>query len=211
MTPTEPESGSEPRDADDELVRAPEVVLERAASCVRFVLSTLKIELDFTPETLSLVDHWLETARAATDDAIAPLVTEAAGAYFGEVVRRAVPGARWHVTAEPRHWRVELDHVFLAFNPIGVAVEALETDDAPGWNAHLEVLKEDVKLLEQTLARLGDVREDDYYRLAVRWEVIEHVAAALEGAAVARGETERRFSADVYAAALDARASDVMA
>ena len=199
MASADDEDGDE-RATDDELPRAPEVVLERAASCVRFVLTTLKIELDFTPETLSLVDHWLGTARAASDDAIEALVTEAAGAYFGEVVRRALPGARWHVAKESKDWRIELDHVFLSFNPIGIAVEALETDDAPSWNAHLEVLKEDRALLEQTLTRLGDVREDDYYRLAVRWEVIEHVAAALEGAAVSRGETDRRFSSAVYAA-----------
>lgn len=206
MTTTGDDEGGESSPPGDDLPRAPEAVLERAASCVRFVLGALKIELDFTPETLPLVDHWLATAREAADDALEPLVAEAAGAYFGEVVRRALPGSRWHVGATPSAWRIELDHVFLAFNPIGVALEALAGDDAPGWNAHLEVLKEDRDLLEQTLARLGDVREDDYYRLAVRWEVIEHVEAALESAAVARGETERRFSPAVYAAALDARA-----
>lgn len=190
--------------------RAPDAVLERAASCVRFVLLSLKIELDFTPETMSLVDHWLSNAREADDTAV-PLVAEAAGAYFGEVVRRAIPGARWHVGRTPEEWRIELDHVFLSFNPLGVAHEALGEDDAPGWRAHLEVLKEDRALLEQTLSRLGDVREDDYYRLSVRWEVIEHVVAALESAAVARGETERRFSPSVYAAALDARPIDAKA
>lgn len=189
----------------DELPRAPDAVLERAASCVRFVLSSLKIELDFTPETLPLVDHWLGAARAAGEETIEPLAAEAAGAYFGEVVRRTLPGARWHIAAAPSGWRIELEHVFLAFNPLGVAHEALAEDDAPGWNAHFEVLKEDRSLLEQTLGRLGDVREDDYYRLAVRWEVVEHVAAAFESAAVARGEVERRFSSEVYAAALDAR------
>lgn len=197
--------------SEEETTRAPDAVLERAASCVRFVLASLKIELDFTPETLPLVDHWLATARAAGEDTIEPLAAEAAGAYFGEVVRRALPGARWHIGAEPSGWRIELEHVFLAFNPLGVALEALAEDDAPGWNAHFEVLPQDRPLLEQTLGRLGDVREDDYYRLAVRWEVVEHVAAALESAAVARGEVERRFSPAVYAAALDARASGALA
>lgn len=201
---------SDDTDEKRELPRAPEPVLERAASCVRFVLGALKIELDFTPETLSLVDHWLSTAREG-DASLERLVAEAAGAYFGEVVRRALPGARWRIGKTPETWRIELDHVFLAFNPIGVALEALCEDDAPGWNAHLEVLKEDRALLEQTLQRLGDVREDDYYRLAVRWEVIEHVEAALESAAASRGEVERHFSPDVYAAALDAKPSDAKA
>ena len=121
---TEPEDRSISSAWADALPRAPDAVLERAASCVRFVLATLKIELDFTPETLSLVDHWLGTAREAADDTIEPLIVEAAGAYFGEVVRRALPGARWHVAPKAVEWRIELDHVFLSFNPIGVAIEA---------------------------------------------------------------------------------------
>ena len=138
---TDPEDSPTASAWTDALPRAPDAVLERAASCVRFVLTSLKIELDFTPETLSLVDHWLGTAREAADETIEPLIVEAAGAYFGEVVRRTLPGARWRVAPKAAEWRIELDHVFLSFNPIGVAIEALASDDAPSWNAHLEVLR----------------------------------------------------------------------
>lgn len=182
-------------------------VLERAASCVRFVLSTLKIEPDFTPETLPLVDHWLKEAAGVESDAeeeVHALAAEAAGAYFGEVVRRALDDGRWRLSPDASRWRLELGGVFLAFNPLGMAREAMAGEPLDGWNAHLEVLPQDRGLLEQTLSHLGDIREDDYYRLAVRWEVIEQVVAALEAAKQARGDGAQRFGPEVYRATLDA-------
>ncbi len=202
---------SDQNDADDEAPRdredepAPIEVLERAASCVRFVMATLKIELDFSPDTLPLVDHWLASARALDSDAADEaqhLAAEAAGAYLGEVVRRSLAGFRWHLDRDTTRWRLEHGAVFLSFNPLGMAEEAVLGEPLEGWNAHLEVLPEDARLLEQTLARLGDVREDDYYRLAVRWEVVEQALAALAGAKLARGD-ERRYGPEVYRAVLD--------
>jgi hypothetical protein len=189
----------------DEQPPAPIEVLERAASCVRFVMATLKIELDFTAETLSLVDHWLGEAKKLDSDAADEaqhLAAEAAGAYFGEVVRRTLPDFRWHVEKDTTRWRLENGSVFLAFNPLGMAEEAVLAEPLDGWNAHLEVLPRDKGLLEQTLSRLGGIREDDYYRLAVRWEVVEHVLEALEAAKLARSD-EERFGPEVYRAALD--------
>lgn len=183
---------------------APDLVLELAASAFRMVKLSLKIDLDFTPDTLPLLDHHLKTARAEaqTSDALRQLVASSAGGYFGEVVRRHIPGARWHV--EPGdfgHWRIELGHVFLHFNPIAMAMEALESDEVEGWSGHLEVLPQDKSLLEQALSRMGEIDTDDYFTLAVRLEVIEQVVAALEGAQVARGEVQRRFGPEVYEAA----------
>ncbi len=192
--------GPDVPDADE----APDLVLELAASAFRMVKQSLKIDLDFAPETLPLLDHHLASAReaASSSDELKQLLATSAGGYFGEVVRRHVPGARWHL--EPGDfgaWRIELGHVFLHFNPIAMAMEALESGEAEGWSGHLAVLPQDRGLLEQALSRMGDIDEGDYYRLAVRLEVIEQVVAALEGAQVARGEVQRRFGPDVYAAA----------
>lgn len=188
---------------------APDIVLELAASAFRMVKQTLKIDLDFTPETLPLLDHHLRSARAEAKNSaeLRELVATSAGGYLGEVVRRHLPGARWHVDpADFGRWRIELDHVFLYFNPIAIAFEVLAGGDTEGWSGHLEVLAQDRGLLEQALSRMGDVAEDDYYTLAVRYEVIEQVISALEGAQVARGEAARRFDPEVYAAAVGERA-----
>jgi hypothetical protein len=194
----------------DEVPEAPETIRTLADGCVRFVQQALGIALDGTPDTLPLLDHYLGLARdgeARSREEIIELVATAAGAYFGEVVRRKVPGARWHIEeeADPSTWRIELDHVFLCFNPVGMAREAITAQQEPGWNAHLELRLQDREVVTQALERVGPVDAGDYHRLAVRWEVIEQAVAVLEGAARARGEVGRRFSPDDYARALASR------
>jgi hypothetical protein len=186
----------------------PETIRTLAEGCARYVKQALGIELDGTPETLPILDHYLERARddeARSRDEVLGLVATSAGAYLGEVIRRAQPHARWHVgdVAEPSTWRIELDHVFLAFNPVGMAREAILEHEEEGWNAHLEVLPQDREVLSQSLERVGAVSDEDYWRLAVRWEVVEQAIAVLEGAALARGDEARRWSAAIYARALD--------
>jgi hypothetical protein len=183
---------------------APDLVLELAASAFRMVKHSLKLDLDFAPETLPLLDHHLHSARTESkkSEDLRQLVATSAGGYFGEVVRRHFPGARWHVEANDfGAWRIELGHVFLHFNPIAMAEEALASGEVSGWSGHLEVLPQDRGLLEQALSRMGEIDEADYYTLAVRLEVIEQVVAALEAAQVARGEVQRRFGPEIYAAA----------
>jgi hypothetical protein len=197
--PTEDPAHLDPTGVDE----APHLVLELAASAFRMVKQTLKIDLDFTPDTLPLLDHHLQGARAeaAKSADLGELLATSAGGYFGEVVRRHLPFARWHVDeSDFTRWRIEFGHVFLHFNPVGVALEVLRGEDAEGWQAHLEVLPSDKSLLEQALARMGEISEDDYYTLSVRFEVLAQVVAALEGAQVARGEVGRRFPREVYRA-----------
>jgi hypothetical protein len=178
-------------------------VLELATACVEYVRRAVGIELDFTPDTLPILDHYLGSVLGddGEKDAIAELVISSAGAYFGEVLRRSLGRMRWHVSPEdPTDWRLELEHVFLFFNPLGMVREAIVGADQPGWMAHLEVLPRDRGLLEQSLSRMGDVREDDYYRLAIRFEVVELVLSALEGASISRQAQGEVFAPTVYAA-----------
>lgn len=51
------------------------------------------------------------------------------------------------------------------------------------------------------------MREDDYYRLAVCFEVVEQVVALLVDMAIAKDELSRRFVPEVYAAADSSRAA----
>lgn len=187
---------------------APETIRTLSDGCSRFVRQALGIELDGTPETLPILDHYLERARddeARSRDEVLGLVATSVGAYLGEVVRRATPHARWHVGEidDPSSWRIEFDHVFLAFNPVGMAREAILEHEEEGWNAHLEVLAQDRDVLAQSLERVGGVSDEDYWRLAVRWEVIEQAIAVVEGAAISRGEEARRWPAEIYRRALD--------
>lgn len=188
--------------------QAPETIRTLAEGCVRFVKQAVGVEPDGTPDTLPIVDHYLAGAEGAGKEEVLGLVASSAGAYFGEVVRRAT-GARWHLgdLEDPSTWRLEMEHVFLSFNPVGMAREAILGDEQDGWNAHLEVLEHDRRVIAQALENVGGVSEDDYFRLAVRWEVVEQALAVLEAAAQARGEEDKRYGRDAYARVLGARAT----
>ena len=80
---------------------APLPIQDLANACVRFVERSVGIALDYTPETLPILDHYLRGVRATSRDEITNLVAPAAGAYFGEVVRRQLGPAQWHWEPPP--------------------------------------------------------------------------------------------------------------
>lgn len=105
----------------------PPAVADLADGCVRFVEKALGFQLDYTPETLPVLDHYLEQAGAAAagrTEALLLLV-HAAGAYFGEVIRRQ-HASWWRAEGDdPLAWRIELEAVYLAFSPMLFVREAL--------------------------------------------------------------------------------------
>jgi hypothetical protein len=187
--------------------RAPQTIEDLALGAFRLVKEKLGFELDFTPDTLPVLDHYLSLLReedsGRPDEKVVSLVGPCAGAYFGEVARRSLPGLRWQAPeGDYQLWRLEGAHVFLCFNPIGVALEALFREPLPDWNAHFSVLPADQEHVDRSLEATGPVREEDFYRLAVRHEVLEQTLSVLTGLA---GEASARqsFGPDVYAAAMD--------
>lgn len=175
-----------------------------AEGCRRFVAQALQIELDGEPDTLPILDHYM-TLVESDEEAVLELIVASAGAYFGEVFCNAFPTARWNSRGEDySQWRIELSDVFLSFNPLGMAREAIMGATVPGWNAHLEMLERDRGIVAQSLERLGPIDSDDYYRLSVRFEVLEQAVTILRGAALSRGEVARPFGPEVYRTALDA-------
>ena len=87
----------------------PSAVLECAERCVVGVRNASGLELDFTPETLPMLDHYLsetrDLPREPVGDPVRGLVAALAGAFFGEVVRRTFP-ARWAAgDPDPMAWR----------------------------------------------------------------------------------------------------------
>jgi hypothetical protein len=184
----------------------PAAVEDLALGAFRLVKEKLAFELDFTPETLPVLDHFLRSLRDPDpSDTVVSLAGPCAGAYFGEVVRRSLPGLRWHCPSDDyRRWRLEGVNVFVALNPIGAALEAIYGEAVADFHAHLALLPEEQSIVEASLAHAGPVREDDFYRLAVRHEVLEQTLSVLGELAHRKGE-RRTFGPEVYAAALDAR------
>ncbi|MGH7434106.1 MAG: hypothetical protein ACRENE_00360 [Polyangiaceae bacterium] len=192
----------------------PPQVDELATACIRFVTARYGVDratLDYRPETLSFVDQWVRDARR---DMAAPLggpgnaetldlAQAAVGAYLGEVMRRWF-GARWVADGDHATWRLCLSSVFCAFNPIGMAREALLLAPADGWGAHLELDPVDRRPIEARLAALPGAGDDEFFAPTTRFDVLCIVVDALRASQRARGLGDLAFHIADYAAALPA-------
>jgi hypothetical protein len=92
------------------------------------------VRLDYEPETLSVLDHYVEEGRKAGRDRpeTLPLLAQTVGAYLGEVVRRR--HASWWRTDDPGNpnaWRLELETVYLVLRPIELVTRSLRRPAAP--------------------------------------------------------------------------------
>jgi hypothetical protein len=186
---------------EDALPQAPPPanVAELAAACVRFVGTRYGAALDFAPETLSFVDHWLREARAdvAERPEATELVQAAAGAYLGEVIRRAF-GGFWLAEGPHSDWRLRLERVYCAFNPIGMAREALLLEPAEGWHAHFELDPGEAEEMEHRLAALPPATDEEYYAPSTRFDVVSILFEALRTGMRARGLSDVRFTPEDY-------------
>lgn len=180
----------------------PPEIAELSAACREYVERATGLSPDYTPETLPLVDHYIDLAR---DDIrgrpeLLPLVARAIGAYFGEVVRRQVPGF-WRIpSADAHEWRLCARPVFLWLNPVGVAYDALhQSTEHDGPSSRLELAPEERDAVDRRIAELPDVREEEYFLLSTRLEVIEIAADALKAQMLEGGNADVEFDESDYA------------
>ncbi len=162
----------------------PTSIAELAASCVRFVHAAVGFELDFTHETLPLLDHYVVGARAemSSRPEAVPLLAQSMGAYFGQVLAAELTGF-WRVTSTDAHqWLLCLQPVFLAINPVGVAYDILFMDRRhDGPSPELMLARQDRDLVERRLAALPEETQEDYYSFGTRFDAINIAVEALAG------------------------------
>jgi hypothetical protein len=203
IAPETPEDGDPseepPAPEPTAVLPPPPEVAELAAACVRFVTARYTLAPDFTADTLSLVDQWLRDARREVKERpeTVELVQAAAGAYLGEVVRRAF-GATWVTGPDHADWRLCMSTVYCAFNPIGMAREALLLDTAEGWHAHFELDEGEREAIEARLASLPEVQDEDYYAPSTRFDVVNIVVDAIRERMRATGLADVRFTPADY-------------
>jgi hypothetical protein len=113
-------------------------------------------------------------------------VQSSAGAYLGEVIRRAFGGS-WVLDGDMAGWRLCLATVYCAFNPIGMARESLLLEPAEGWHAHFELDPGEREGIDARLRSLPEVEDDEYYAPSTRFDVTEIVIAALRADMQERG------------------------
>lgn len=160
----------------------PDPIPEYASACLDYVRRALNFELDFTPDTLGVLDHYVGSVRPTLADRpeLAPLLARAAGAYFGEVVRSIIPGF-WRLPSASVHdFQLCARHAYLWVNPIGVAYDALfGGTEHDGPRSMLRCAPEDREFLERRLATLPPVPENDFFLFTTRLEVLEVAHEAL--------------------------------
>jgi len=184
-----------------EIQPPPEPIADYVSACLEYVRRALKMELDFTPETLPLLDHYTALSRETIRERpeLAPLIAQAAGAYFGEVVRARL-GGFWRVpTINVHDWAICSSVVFLWFNPIGIAYDALYSGtEHDGPRSLLRVSPEDHEFLAQRLASLPPLPEDEYFLFSSRFEAIEVAIEALHARLVEGGYEGTEFTLEDY-------------
>lgn len=195
-------SGRLPPDDEDAHVEespSPTAVLELAASCVRFVGSRYGVALDFTEDTLPVVDQYVRDAQKEIDqrpEALA-LVAATVGAYLGEVMRRSF-GAFWFADGEYSAWRLYFTHVYLACNPLGMVLEALAPEEAEGWHAHFEIDPGDADVVAARLAALPEVEAELFSMPTTRIEALTIVYEALRAHMEEQNTGDVRFGPEDY-------------
>jgi hypothetical protein len=175
---------------------APLAIDELSQACVRFVEAAVGVRLDFEPETLPVLDHYVATRRVELTDKpeTMGLVARAVGAYFGEVVRRRL-ASFWHIASDdPSTWEIRLMPVYLAFHPVGVAYDAITHGDQDGPTEYLRIEDEDREAIEARLAELPPATEEEFFLLSTRLEVLEIAVDAIKARMMSSGLGEVSFS-----------------
>lgn len=190
-------------EAGQEAEPPPAAITELAEACRQYVERATGIQPDYSPETLPLVDHYLDLVRDSIQERpeLLPLIARAVGAYFGEVVRREVPGF-WSIpSADAHEWRLCARPVFFSLNPIGVAYDSIHgTSEHDGPSSQLKLAPEEREVVDRRIAELPQVREEEYFLLSTRLEVIEIAADALRSQMLEGGQAGVQFDEDDYAA-----------
>jgi hypothetical protein len=155
---------------------SPDPVRELARACESFVHKALNVPLDYTQDTLPLLDHYLQLAKAGATE-LHTLVGAAAGAYFGEVIREHFgrSSTRWanvQTIEQTDGWRIEFSQVFLWFNPVLFAREALAEQDLTEGGTGFQLLAAEQSVLSAALSSLGAVESVEYYSLSTRFDVL---------------------------------------
>ena len=177
----------------------PSEVRDLAEACVRFIQAKYKTKLDFTEDTLPLVDQYVRDAREEV--AIRPealdVVQSSVGAYFGEVARKSF-GAFWFSEGDHSGWKLMMENVYLSFNPIAIAREAVLEGEAEGWSAHFKTDPAEKDIVIKRLAKLPPVPEEEYYLPSTRFEVLSMVHDALRTHMTKSGTGDVRFGPEDY-------------
>jgi hypothetical protein len=152
---------------------------------VDFVRRALSLTLDYTAETLPLLDHYLRSVPRDQPDTVR-LIATTVGAYFGEVIRRTL-GGDWDDREDqaPIDWKLQLTGGVTVV-PGGMAALAILQAESEDLDGGFEVPESSRDLVEDALSARGAVPEDEFYSLSGRLEVLMFVVDLVVGNSAAK-------------------------
>ncbi len=154
----------------------PTSTADYAQMAIENVKIAIGVEPDFTPETLPLIDAYLQQARTSKLAEVRSLVITTAGVYFGEVMLRLLDGWWNTANASPSRWRVEVRPCFLYFYPVGTTGEVLLGRESDQFNGTFSVLEELKEELQQRLKASAPVTDEEYFSLCGRCDSLQIVS-----------------------------------
>jgi hypothetical protein len=193
--------GRPPTNGDGgETYDTPAAVQELAEACIRYVEAVCKVKLDYLPDTLSLLDHYVRSRRDEVKELpeTGGLLARVIGAYFGEVLHRKFPSF-WHLPSDDAaEWQLRLEPVYLALYPYEIAYDAMTLGDNGDPTARLELEEEDREAVEARLSELPAASDDEFFSLTTRLEVIEIAVDAIKARMMSAGLGDVAFSPKDY-------------
>jgi hypothetical protein len=178
----------------------PVQVSELADACIRYVQAALGMRLDFAPETLPVLDHYIAGRRAELEKEplAASLIARVVAAYFGEVVRRRI-ASFWHAPSDdPSVWQLRFEPVYLSFSPYEIAYDAITLGDQGEPTAQLSLDEEDRDAVEARLAELPAATDEEFFSLTTRLEVLDITVDAIKARMMSTGLGQVAFSPEDY-------------
>jgi hypothetical protein len=201
VTP-DPDSNGEDEGPDEPVFgEIPREILELAENCRSYVFQAIRVELDYEPETLPILDEYLNRAATTIDERpdAARLVASTAGAYFGEVVRRKLDGFWRKIGDTELDWQLCARHALVAMSPVGMIFETLaRSPEHQGPSSELVLAPDDKQAAEARLAAIPPVSEEEFFLLSTRLEVIETVHEMLRDQMRSEGRETISFEPEDY-------------
>jgi hypothetical protein len=154
------------------------------------VEKSLGVLLDYSTETLPVLDHYLREAGSpgANLPETTLLLATVAGCYLGEVLRARHP-LQWNLDhEEPLHWSLTSQDASITIFPVAIARIAIEGIAAERL---LEAFRLESKLKKALANRLGNlppVSNEEYVAPSTRVEVIDIAFDLLSGNTASRPE-----------------------
>ncbi len=164
-------------ESSPDLTGVPASIIEFSTQAVAYVERSVGVPPTFDSETLPLVDHYLKSAKNDQAETVA-LVAATCGAYFGEVVRRALGGS-WNEEGNVPSLVLPggLTIVPMQIAQAVIIEEGVDSEQTSG--SFLSAPAAMRPHLEETLSRMGEISQSEYYSLAGQYDILEHLQDVL--------------------------------